>query len=164
MSNARHGLSNTKLYHVWDTMNQRCSNPNSTKYSEYGGRGIVVCDDWKEPYLFMGWALLNGYKETLTIERVDPDKGYCPDNCTWIPAADQALNKRMSSKNTSGYSGVSFHKGTGKWAARVTVNSVRKQLGRFITPEEANTVRKQYFIDNNLQEHLRVYELQHKNK
>ena len=161
MSNSRQGMSHTRLYRIWSQMIQRCHNPKSTGYAKYGEKGIAVCDAWHEAYQFMGWALLNGYRDNLTVERINHKLGYYPENCTWIPLADQAMNQGKKVTNTSGFVGVSFHKGTGKWAARVSVSGKRMQLGRFETAEEANTVRKQYFIDNNLTEHLRVYELQH---
>lgn len=163
MSNSRHGMSKTRLYHLWNMMNQRCNNPNSENYKNYGACGIQVCLEWQDPFKFMGWALLNGYQEDLSIERLDPSLGYEPNNCTWIPMEDQAINKKKSSKNTSGYVGVSYHKGKEAWVARVTVNRKRIEIGKFDTALEAHKARKQYFIDNGLSEHLRVYELQHAN-
>lgn len=161
MSNSRHGMSKTRLYHIWTQMIQRCHNTESTGYEKYGAKGIEVTEEWHDPYLFMGWALLNGYRENLTIERKDGRLGYSPDNCTWIPCEQQAFNQGKSSRNTSGYVGVSFHKGTGKWAARVTVAGKRKQIGRYDTPEEANQVRLGYFEKHGLEEHLKLHERQH---
>lgn len=162
MSNVSHGLSRTKLYKTWDSMIARCQNPNNAKYISYGALGVTVCEAWKDPRKFMAWALLNGFCENLTIERINPYGNYEPSNCIWIPARDQAANKRKSSKNTSGYSGVSLRK-DGKWQARVTVNGERKTIGSYGTALEAHKARGQYFIDNELQEHLKLYELQHSN-
>jgi hypothetical protein len=109
----------------------------------------------------MAWALLNGYTDKLTIERKNFTFGYTPKNCTWIPAECQAGNRGMTVKNTSGYVGVNWHKKKEKWFARVTIKNKRIEIGKFDDALEAHQARKQYFIDNNLQEHLRIYELQH---
>lgn len=163
MNNSRHGMAKTRLYHIWSQMVQRCTNPNSTGYTKYGAKGVTVCSEWLDPYKFMGWALLNGYRENLTIERLNVYSNYEPGNCTWVPSADQGVNKRKQANNTSGYVGVSFHKGTGKWVARVVVGGKRKQLGRYESALLAHEARKQFFVDNNLHEQLKAYALQHTN-
>jgi hypothetical protein len=91
-----HSKSNTKLYYVWASMKQRCFNKNNASYHNYGGRGIVVCDDWLNFEPFYEWAMANGYKEGLTIERKDVNSNYESDNCTWIPKSEQALNTRAN--------------------------------------------------------------------
>lgn len=94
-SKATHGEGNSRLYHAWSAMKQRCSNPNNRKYDSYGGRGITVCDEWANSYLaFKKWAIENGYSDCLTIDRIDNEKGYSPDNCRWITNKDQQRNKR----------------------------------------------------------------------
>lgn len=90
----------SKLYHVWDGIKQRCSNPKSTFYQDYGGRGILVCEEWNDYPNFHEWATGNGYREGLTIERKDVNKGYSPDNCCWITRLQQSRNKRNSCKLT----------------------------------------------------------------
>ena len=96
----KHGLSGTRLYAVWQTMNQRCSNPNSDDYKYYGGRGITVCKEWSQDFLlFHSWAIANGYDENApfqecTIDRIDNNKGYSPDNCRWVSQMVQIQNKR----------------------------------------------------------------------
>lgn len=93
----KHGMSHTKLHNVWISMNKRCSNPKDTEYKNYGGRGISVCDEWKGTNgasRFIEWALKNGYKESLSIDRIDVDGNYEPSNCRWIPMNEQAFNKR----------------------------------------------------------------------
>lgn len=100
-SKQSHGDSRRKnvstLYKKWAAMKRRCLNPNEQNYSRYGGRGITVCKEWVESYeTFRAWALTAGYQEGLSIDRIDPDGPYCPDNCRWISIADQASNTRKN--------------------------------------------------------------------
>jgi hypothetical protein len=90
----KHGMSDTKIYKVWSSMKQRCLNENDKAYKNYGGRGITVCNEWHEFEPFYEWAVNNGYKEGLTLERVDNDGDYCPKNCTWITKSKQSSNTR----------------------------------------------------------------------
>lgn len=95
--NITHGQTHTPLYHVWGMIIQRCCNPNNKRFKDYGGRGITCCSEWRNNFLsFQTWAVSNGYKEGLTIERINNDKGYQPDNCKWITRAEQNRNKRNS--------------------------------------------------------------------
>ena len=91
----KHGGRNSKLYRIWSNMKDRCNNPDCKVYSDYGGRGIKVCKEWIDDFsAFQKWALANGYKEGLTIDRKDNDKGYSPDNCRWTDRKIQGNNKR----------------------------------------------------------------------
>lgn len=91
-----HGHYYEKLHGVWNSMRQRCTNPNNKDFHHYGGRGITVCTEWNEYSAFRQWALATGYKEGLTIDRKDVDGPYCPHNCRWIPLKDQMTNRRSS--------------------------------------------------------------------
>lgn len=75
-------------------MRQRCQNPNNKDYKYYGNRGVVVCDEWNEYVNFKNWALSNGYKESLTLDRIDTYGNYCPENCRWISIQEQQRNRR----------------------------------------------------------------------
>lgn len=95
--NTTHGDTNTKLYSIWCAMKTRCTNQNTEAYKDYGGRGICICDEWLNNYeSFKTWALNNGYEQGLSIDRIDNDKGYEPQNCRWVTSVAQANNRRSN--------------------------------------------------------------------
>lgn len=102
--NKIHGLSNDKLYHVWNGMMQRCYNPNCEAYKYYGERGISVCNEWHDPKTFVQWAYSSGYnpkakRGDCTIDRINNDGNYEPLNCRWVNMKVQSSNKRKRKKN-----------------------------------------------------------------
>ncbi len=91
-----HGESRTKLHGVWGCMLNRCRDENSKPYKNYGGRGIKVCQEWLDFPTFRKWALANGYKEGLEIDRRDNDGNYEPGNCRWVTTKENCNNKRTN--------------------------------------------------------------------
>lgn len=91
-----HGESKARIYRVWHSMRERCEDPKNRAYENYGGRGIVVCDEWKEYLPFRNWALSNGYMQGLTIDRKNNDGNYEPLNCRFVTPAVQSRNKRSN--------------------------------------------------------------------
>ena len=109
----KHGLMNTKLYAVWRSMKQRCFDENSSSYFRYGGRGITVCDEWKDDFqAFYDWSMANGYREGLSIDRIDVNGNYEPGNCRWATMKKQANNR--TNNTIVEYNGVS--KTLSEWA------------------------------------------------
>ncbi len=146
-----HAQSRTRLYTIWQGMKQRCHNPNAINYSNYGGRGITVCDEWERSFEnFYGWAMANGYDSSLSIDRIDNNKGYSSYNCRWVDMSIQEANRRLLRRNTSGYRGVCWDKENSKWAVSVTVHGKNNRVGRFKSLKEAVTARNNFIDINNL--------------
>lgn len=89
-----------RLHRIWTQMRQRCENPNNHAYEYYGGRGIKVCNEWQEVEPFEKWALENGYQKELTIDRIDTNGDYCPENCRWVTMLVQGNNTRKNRRIT----------------------------------------------------------------
>jgi hypothetical protein len=90
-----HNMSKTRLNRIWRAMKYRCNSPNGSDHAIYHDRGIRVCDEWKNDFMsFYTWSMNNGYREDLSIDRIDNDKGYSPNNCRWATIQEQRHNQR----------------------------------------------------------------------
>lgn len=144
-------LRNHPAYSMLDHIKQRCYNKNCKMYKYYGGIGIDVCEEWKRDYYsFCKWAEENGYKKGLTIDRIDPNKGYYPDNCRFIPFKEQRENKHKQLNNTSGYTGISFAKNINKWHSYINVDGKRINCGYYKDIQEALLARNNKIKELNL--------------
>lgn len=104
----KHGLTGTRLYRIWSNMKNRCSNPKNNRAYIYIQRNITVCDEWKNDFqAFYNWSMSHGYSDELTLDRIDNDKGYSPNNCRWVNGHMQNINKR--NVPTYEYNGITFH-------------------------------------------------------
>jgi hypothetical protein len=93
---ATHGMRNTRIYGIWRGIKKRCLSDTGAAYKNYKGRGITICSEWLKFEPFWDWARMNGYDKDLTIDRINNDDGYHPENCRWIPLGHQARNRRTT--------------------------------------------------------------------
>lgn len=147
-----HGLTQHRFYKTWKSMRSRCINPKDKDYKDYGARGITVCEEWLDVANFVAWAEKT-YPNTkgISLDRIDNDKGYSPDNCRWTTKNIQARNTRsIKITNTSGYRGVSWCNTRLKWRASIKVNNIYIGLGYFNLKEDAAKAYEYYVRDKKL--------------
>ena len=146
-----HGLKSNRFYQTWYNMVKRCNNPKDNNYMDYGARGITVCEEWLDVSNFVAWAeSTHPNIEGVSLDRIDNDLGYSPENCRWADRSTQNINKRISKRNTSGFVGVNWSKSKSIWVVNIKHHKVLKYVGGFKTKEEAVLARDQYIIKNKL--------------
>ena len=118
---SRKTIVNRRLYDIYYSMLARCSNPKSINYKNYGGRGIKVCDEWMDYKTFEDWALKNGYTDDLSIDRIDNNKDYTPENCRWVDMIIQSNNRRTNKYVT--YKGEK--KTVAEWCRELNIPTAR---------------------------------------
>ena len=146
-----HGLGYTRLYTIWSMIKDRTLNLKHRQYNDYGGRGITIYDEWLDIKSFYNWAMSNGYSDELSIDRIDNNGNYEPNNCRWTTRTIQSRNQRIYKNNTSGYKGVSYYTRDGNYRACIYINKKKIYLGSFSTPEEGAIAYNNYIIENNLE-------------
>lgn len=126
-----------RIRNILSGMKYRCNNPHCRYYKDYGGRGIKVCEEWNSSEAFIEWSLSHGYKDNLSIDRIDNDKGYSPDNCRWTTQEVQHNNTSRSHKVTAFGKTMTLT----EWAKQVGMDrkTLRLRLANGMTPEEAVT-------------------------
>ena len=134
-----HRETHTRLHKIWEAMIARCEYKKHPYYKDYGGRGITVCEKWHEYVNFRDWAIENGYSEDLTIDRIDNEKGYSPNNCRWATMLEQQRNKK--SNHIVNLYGVG--RTISEWAeiTGISKTTIRARLANGWTDEAALTIR-----------------------
>ena len=137
--NVKHGMAGTPIYKKWKTIKGRCFNPNSSNYKWYGGRGITMCDEWKNDFEKFYEDVGDIPFENAELDRIDNNKGYDPDNVRWVDHKTNSNNRRKY-KNKTGYTGVTYKQRLNKYQAQLYKNKKFVYLGLYDTPEEAYQV------------------------
>lgn len=130
-------VTNNRLNRIWNNMIQRCMNNKNKDYKHYGDNGVIICDEWVDYGKFEKWALENGYRDDLEIDRKDSEGNYEPDNCRWITHQQNVWNMPKRKNCSSKYKGVHYNKQNSNWCASIAFNGKKINIGSFKTEVEA---------------------------
>lgn len=140
MSKSKLKESNPEAYKIlrskWGSMITRCTNPNNPNYKNYGGRGITVCEEWRKFANFFEWSLKNGYKPGLSIDRIDSNKDYCPDNCRYITLEEQQRNRRNNRQIIDPFDGQVLCLAAIAKKYNIPEETFRKRVDKYKIPTE----------------------------
>ncbi len=132
----RHGYSHTRIDHIYKSMVDRCENSKSYNYHKYGANGIHVCEEWKTNKIrFFEWAFSNGYKEDLTLDRIDPARGYSPENCRWVDYITQ--NNHRKSNRFETIDGVTHTVAEWSRISGIKQGTIQYRLAKGWNPKDA---------------------------
>lgn len=137
------------VYKAWSNMKNRCLNPKSYHYKNYGARGITICDRWLDSSNFIN-DMLPTWEKGLSIDRINNNGNYEPSNCHWVNQTLQLLNRRINLKSKSGYRGVRWYQSKNKWRAQVTSNFKCYHIGYYHNVVEAAKAFDNFVVENNL--------------
>lgn len=134
------------VYNLYRGIHARCYNPKSINYSYYGEKGIKICDEWLDYFVFEKWMIENGYTKELSIERKDNTKDYSPENCKLIPKVEQPINRGKFSNTKNNSTGVYYRKEltTNPYRAELTIDKKTHVIGYFETEELAIIARQEF--------------------
>lgn len=158
MSKKRYGNELHPLYSRWLSMTQRCTNPNHKQYSDWGGRGITICEDFKNFHTYVSIVeSLPNYNLALSLDRININLGYEKDNIRWVSNSIQIANQRSNSRGFNTFTGVNWSNSHKRWIARISLKGKSLFTKVCNTEEEALIYRNNFIIENKLPHPIQLF-------